>query len=137
MVTAASLSAFTIPRRRHSFLPTRILRASPSQCSSSAIPASCPSRVIGKATIGVYDPKTAMFFVRNSNSAGPPDAAFEFGEQSQIPVAGDWDGDGKASVGVYVASRGAFMLRNALTAGPADTVVNLGNVSSRPIAGAW
>ena len=45
-------------------------------------------------TIGLYDPATAMFHLRNSNSTGVADSAFYYGPPGGgwIPVAGEWDG---------------------------------------------
>jgi hypothetical protein len=50
----------------------------------------------GTYTPGVADPDsggTLTWSLRNSNSAGPPDAAppFQFGSAASLPVAGDWN----------------------------------------------
>src|SRR4051812_8880659 len=55
----------------------------------------------GVKTLGVFDPATATWYLRNSNSAGPADVVVRFGGQGMLPVAGDWDGDGKDGIGVF------------------------------------
>ena len=42
----------------------------------------------------------------------------EFGNDGELPLGGDWDGNGSASVGTYDGS--TFKLRNALSAGAPD-----------------
>ena len=46
----------------------------------------------GKDDVGVYDPAMAIFRLRNSLSAGSPDAQFKFGTKRQgwKPIAGSW-----------------------------------------------
>ncbi|MCI0459687.1 MAG: hypothetical protein L0Z62_22275 [Gemmataceae bacterium] len=56
----------------------------------------------GIATVGAFDPATATFYLRNSNSRGIPDIApFQFGAPGWVPVVGDWDGDGITTIGVF------------------------------------
>ncbi len=66
----------------------------------------------GVDSIGVYDPATATFRLRNTNSDGAADTTFVFGSVSGLPIAGDWDNDGTDTVGVYDSSTGTFSLRN-------------------------
>jgi hypothetical protein len=95
----------------------------------------------GIDTVGVFVPSTSVFFLRNSNSAGSADIAFQFGppDAGWTPLAGDWNGDGVDSVGVFDLVAGAFYLRNALSPGPADVTVVFGppNVGWIPIVGDW
>ncbi len=54
----------------------------------------------GVDTIGVYNPATAEFRLRNSNSVGPVNISFAYGPippagaASLVPLMGDWDGPG-------------------------------------------
>lgn len=51
----------------------------------------------GADSIGVYDPNTARFRLRNSNNAGPADRGdFQYGPGGPnfFPLMGDWDGPG-------------------------------------------
>ena len=68
----------------------------------------------GDTTIGLYDPTTATFHLRNTNSVGYADASFVFGTANSgfKPVAGDWDGTGGDSVGLYDSISSVFYLKN-------------------------
>ena len=46
----------------------------------------------GTDSIGVYDPSSAVFRLRNALSAGNPDAQFRFGPRNGRwrPIAGAW-----------------------------------------------
>ncbi len=43
-------------------------------------------------TIGLYDPPTGTFFLKNTNAGGNADTAFSFGPANVKPLAGNWDG---------------------------------------------
>jgi Beta-propeller repeat len=90
----------------------------------------------GKDTIGVFRPSVGKFFLRNSNTAGPPDITVTFGAAVDIPLAGDWDGDGDDTIGVYRDSQHKFFLRNKLNAAP-DIIVQFGIAGDVPITGDW
>ena len=51
----------------------------------------------GIDTIGAYNPASATFFLRNSNSAGVADITFNYGIPNWVPIVGDWDGDGAST----------------------------------------
>ncbi|RLI12451.1 hypothetical protein DRO33_02635 [Candidatus Bathyarchaeota archaeon] len=87
--------------------------------------------------MGVYDPSTATFFLRNSNSSGFADITFVYGNPNWIPIAGDWDGDGVDTIGVYDPSTATFFLRNSNSSGFADIAFVYGNPNWVPIAGDW
>jgi extracellular elastinolytic metalloproteinase len=91
------------------------------------------------STVGAYDPATASFFLRYSNTVGAADVNFIFGAPGAKPIAGDWDGDGVDTVGVYEPINGTFFLRNSNASGPADVTVVFGPLASGmlPIAGDW
>ena len=82
---------------------------------------------------------TGTFFLRNSNSSGPPDVTFTFGPGGGQPVGGDWNFDGSDGVGVYVASSGTFFLKFENSPGNADLVFSPGpaGLGYRPISGDW
>jgi hypothetical protein len=97
----------------------------------SATPA--PSR---PDTIGVY--KEGMFYLRNSNITGFADLEIAFGgDQSDLPVVGDWDGDGRDTVGVYRGATGFFFLSNTNVAPSVAYTILLGNPGDMPFAGRW
>jgi hypothetical protein len=91
----------------------------------------------GKETVGFYRPSDASYHLRNSNTAGPSDAAFVYGPANMIPVVGDWNGDGKATIGFYRPSDGSWHLRNTNTAGPSDAAFVYGPPNMVPIVGDW
>ena len=74
----------------------------------------------GKDTIGLYDPTTSKFYLRNTTSLqsasdlGYADVAFSYGAPGAgwIPIAGDWNGDGKDTIGLYNPASSTFYLRN-------------------------
>ena len=92
-------------------------------------------------TVGLYDPKGGIFFLRNINRAGNADHMFSFGPANSqwYPLAGDWNGDGRTSIGLFEPTNSAFFLRDELAGGQADLsysfVVN--GPASIPIAGDW
>ncbi|HEV7454988.1 MAG TPA: hypothetical protein VGO07_07050 [Candidatus Saccharimonadales bacterium] len=88
-------------------------------------------------TIGVYDPATATFYERNSNSAGPAANTFQYGNANWVPLAGDWDGNSYWGIGVYDPTSAIFYLRNSNTTGGADITVQYGNIGMKPVVGDW
>lgn len=96
----------------------------------------------GIDTIGVYDPRSSVWFLRNSNSAGAADLCFRYGTSNDIPVVGDWDGDGTDTVGVVRRSApGAELLwhlRNSNTGGAGQLNFGFGYFGSQwPVVGDW
>ncbi|MEO7795190.1 MAG: hypothetical protein ABIV06_10490, partial [Thermoanaerobaculia bacterium] len=90
-------------------------------------------------TVGIYVPATGAFFLRNSNSSGSADLAFQFTPiiGPVLPLVGDWDGDGDDTVGLYDPASGFFFLRNANSAGQPDLSFAFGGANLRPLAGDW
>jgi hypothetical protein len=79
------------------------------------------------------------FYLRNSNSGGAADITITFGNPTDLPITGDWDGDGVDTVGVYNSTTGVFNLRDSNSPGaPTHTYTfTLGNPGDKPIAGKW
>lgn len=108
----------------------------------------------GVTTIGLYDPKTSIFYLKNSNVGGYADIAFCFypggcenhlrpsaSTQAMLAIAGDWDGDGITTVGLYNPATSHFYLINVLRE-PAlteitDTPYGAANAGWLPLAGDW
>ena len=82
-------------------------------------------------TIGVFRPSTSQWLLKNSNSAGRPNLAVDFGQAGDLPISGDWNGDGITDLGVF--RNGQFLLRQATTI----TTVNFGQAGDLPVAGDW
>jgi hypothetical protein len=97
----------------------------------------------GTTTIGVVDPATGTWYLRNRNSAGPAAAGiFPFGLPGWTPVAGDWGGSGHSGVGMFDPSTATWYLRNEANAGPPDAAAPFtygGTVAPIPIPpwGGW
>ena len=103
--------------------------------------------------IGLYDPATATFYLRNtiglqgSNDHGYADIVFTFGapNSNMFPLAGDWDGGGSDGVGLYSQATSTFYLREtprlqgAGDRGFADATLNYGAAGKGmyPVAGDW
>jgi subtilisin-like proprotein convertase family protein len=92
-------------------------------------------------TIGIFDPSTATFYLRNELSPGAADAAapFRFGAPGWVPLAGDWTGTGHTGIGVFDPSTATFYLRNELSPGAADAAApfQFGAPGWVPLAGDW
>jgi hypothetical protein len=87
----------------------------------------------GIATPGVYHGGT--WYLRNSNTPGPPEIVFDFGWAEALPVVGDWNGDGRQTIGVYHA--GDWYLRNSNDAGNPDYNFTFGWDAALPVIGDW
>jgi hypothetical protein len=94
-------------------------------------------------TIGVFRPSTSEFLLRNSNTSGRANTIITFGQPSDLPVVGDWNGDGITDVGVF--RNGQFLLRTAITINilghpqtfVITTTINFGLAGDLPVAGDW
>src|SRR5262249_5317008 len=99
----------------------------------------------GQTTVGVFDPSgfaspgAGVWYLRNSNSSGPPDVGpFPFGARNWIPVAGDWDGNGTTTVGVFDPATATWYLRNSNSPGIPDVKPFVyGLPGWIPVAGDW
>jgi surface antigen len=77
------------------------------------------------------------FFLRNSNTTGVADITFNYGGPSDIPLAGDWNGDGVTTIGVYEPGNRTFYLRNSNNGGGNDYTATFGNPGDLPVVGDW
>jgi hypothetical protein len=87
----------------------------------------------GVSTPAIYG--GGVFYIRETNTPGPPDLIIPFGDPGDQPVCGDWTGNGVETIGVF--RRGAWYLRKSNTVGPADISFTFGNPGDRPIVGRW
>lgn len=103
-----------------------------SEFSSKAVP-------VKPTTIGAFDPQTATWYLRNSNSAGAPDAGqFQFGAPGWFAVVGDWDGNGTSTVAVVDPATATWYIKNSNSAGAPDiTPFSFGVPGWIPVAGDW
>lgn len=84
-------------------------------------------------TVGVFQPTTNQFQLRDSNSSGPPDHAITFGQSGDQPIVGDWNNSGTDQVGVFRPSTGQFILQVARKI----ITVNFGQAGDIAVAGDW
>jgi hypothetical protein len=90
------------------------------------------------ATVGVFDPATATWYLRDSDSPGAADVTpFRYGAPGWLPVVGDWNGNGTFTVGVFDPSTATFYLRNSNTPGAPDITVPYGAPGWLPVVGDW
>ena len=76
---------------------------------------------------GSGPPSELLWKLRNSNSSGPAEAAFDYGSSTDIPVVGDWNGDGTATIGIVRKDGGELLwkLRNSNSSGSGRSGVRL------------
>ena len=91
--------------------------------------------------IGLYNPTTSSFFLKNTLGAGAADNNFQFGgaNADRKAIAGDWDNQNGDSVGLYDAGTGVFYLTNDNNAGAADQTFRFGPTGQdwQAVAGDW
>lgn len=81
--------------------------------------------------------------MRNANTSGTADYTQLYGFNTDVGIAGDWNGDGVDTVGHYRPSNGYFILSDQLsevfTGLPPTTNYNFtfGGVGDRPLVGDW
>ncbi len=92
-----------------------------------------------RRTVGVFDPATANWYLRNDNSPGAPNTGpFAYGGAGWSPVVGDWDGDGRQTIGVFDPSSATWYLKNSNAAGAPDIApFAYGGPGWIPVAGDW
>jgi len=92
----------------------------------------------GYKSIGLYNPSTATFYLRNSNTSGSADITAVFGNPNWVPLVGDWNNDGKDTIGVYDPSAARFYLSNSNTSPNSDISSVFGSGGNWvPLAGDW
>src|SRR5436309_2801031 len=96
-------------------------------------------RTVPSGLQSAFDPGTATWYVRSSNTPGAPDAGqFQYGGPGWLPVVGDWNGDGRTTIGVVDPSTNTWYLRNSNSAGAPDiTPFAYGAPGWLPVAGQW
>ncbi len=65
------------------------------------------------ATIGLYDPSSALFLLKHNDANQQQGTVFQYGpfKNNMQVIIGDWIGNGKDSVGLYDADTGVFFLK--------------------------
>lgn len=107
---------------------------------ASGARAAAPSNIGGREpdTIGLYHFASHEFRLRRSNTTGSADIVITLGEDGDLPVTGDWDGDGDTDVGVFRPAKGQFIVRKRVRFHPiTSTITFLGEPGDRPVIGDW
>ncbi len=89
--------------------------------------------------LGLYDPATGTFFLRNTVDEGAADQVVGFGPRGAVPICGNWIGTGSDTIGIYLRETGQWCLRYQNTTGPADETFSFGpsNTNWLPVVGDW
>ncbi len=68
-------------------------------------------------SVGVYNPTTNQFLLRNSLTTGAADetVSFDVCGMRCRPVAGDWNGDGLSGIVLYDLDTERYFLRGSVT----------------------
>jgi hypothetical protein len=91
----------------------------------------------GTTGIGMYDPKTATFYLRNTPTPGAPNEAFTYGLPGWLPVVGDWNGSGHDEVAVVNPATETWYLNSTLGPSTPNSVFTYGAPGWTPVAGDW
>ena len=71
------------------------------------------------AAVGVVDPSTMTWYLKNSNTPGAPDIApFRYGQPGDIPVVGNWLGGFSTGIGVFRPSNATGICATAAAPAP-------------------
>jgi hypothetical protein len=93
----------------------------------------------GRTGIGVIDPKTFDWYLRNEPGPGAADAGvFQYGWVGWMPVTGDWNGSGRTGIGVVNPATETWYIRYTATPGAADIApFSYGAPGWKPVTGSW
>lgn len=93
--------------------------------------------VPGPGTTFLYAKRAQVWYVRFSESSGPGDSCFVFGNPGDVGIMGDWDADGRPTPGVYRPETSTFYLSNDPLARRVDGVFRFGEPGDVPAIGDW
>ena len=90
--------------------------------------------------VGFFNKTTATWTLRMKRPGWTadtaPDMSFAYGNQNDVPIVGDWDGNGTETQGVFRA--GTWLLSNTLGSSTSDVpAFGFGNPTDVPIVGDW
>jgi len=90
---------------------------------------------VSSLTVGIF--RSGTFYLASSNSMdGGTVNAFSFGQDGDLPVAGDWTGSGTTTVGIY--RNGTFHLASSNSMGGGTVnAFSFGQDGDVPVAGDW
>jgi hypothetical protein len=106
--------------------------------TSTVTPTPIPGRVDAIGKYFASGSLAGQWYLRYTNTRGPADITVTFGgDPSDLPIAGDWNGDGVDTIGIYRSSTGQFFLSPSNTAPSIQIVFTFGNPGDKPLRGRW
>jgi len=96
----------------------------------------------GMDTVSIFRPSEEKVYVinelgQNGGGLGAAEYSYAFGNPSDVPFVGDFDGDGIDTVGLHRPSTGHVYLNNAHEGGAAQAQFVFGDPGDKMIAGDW
>ena len=95
----------------------------------------------GIDTVGVFRPATGEWFLTNgpntNNTTPPVNFQFVFGQNGDLPIVGDWNGDGFDTPGVLRSGSSQFFLSNGFQGITDIGPFTFGSFGTKPVAGDW
>ena len=80
-------------------------------------------------------PPPLLFFERNSNTSGAADVSVTYGQQGDIPLSCDWNGNGDTTPGVF--RKGGWLLSNTNAQDSPGVFLQFGDANDIPVCGDW
>ena len=96
----------------------------------------------GRDSVSIYRPAEEKIYVvnelgQNGGGLGAAEYSYFFGNPSDVPFVGDFNGDSIDTIGLHRPSTGNVFLNNANEGGAADLQFIYGNPGDKLIAGDW
>ncbi|HEV8370781.1 MAG TPA: SBBP repeat-containing protein [Pyrinomonadaceae bacterium] len=95
----------------------------------------------GIDTVGVFRPSTGQWLLTNgpntNNTTPPVNFQFAFGQNDDVPIVGDWNGDGFDTPGLFRSGVAQFILSNGFQGTTDITPFTFGALGTKPLAGDW
>jgi len=94
------------------------------------------------ATIGLYDPSSALFLLKHNDESQHQGTVFQYGplKNNMQIIIGDWAAEGKESVGLYDADSGVFFLKGDIEGNAKDDInfhFGPSNSDMQALSGDW
>src|SRR5262249_24273809 len=122
-----------------------LVASSAGLASVTSAPFDETSATQARASVAAFDPVSATWYVRDSNSPGAPNVApFAYGAPDWLPVPGDWHGERADPTGVCRPSAqsarapATWFLKNTIAPGAPDIApFAYGGKNWLPVVGDW
>jgi hypothetical protein len=111
-----------------------------SMSTSGPVQAAAAAAVLARAAPTPCVHRGITFFCGQSPTPGPPETAtlvFRFGNPTDLPLFGDWNGDGIPTPAVFRPSTATWYLTNTANASDTPQVFAYGQPGDIPLVGDW